>query len=142
MAYMILFRGLGLQANRFAVPDAPVVGQTVSLQLAAWYNDGGTITNFAAALAAGVPVGLSAVATGTVGGPNVTHFPPPPGLPNGLGNIVLALPRPQLSIIQNGMNVILTWPTNVAGFHLEFATNLASPVFWNTNSSGPVVGGG
>jgi uncharacterized repeat protein (TIGR03803 family) len=45
---------------------------------------------------------------------------------------------PELSIIQSGTNVILAWPTNAAGFTLEFATNLVSPV-WNTNLPAPVV---
>jgi hypothetical protein len=39
----------------------------------------------------------------------------------------------------SGGNVILTWPTNAAGFTLEFATNLVSPTVWNTNSTAPVV---
>jgi uncharacterized repeat protein (TIGR03803 family) len=48
-------------------------------------------------------------------------------------------PPPQLTIIPSGANVILTWPTNAAGFTLEFATNLVSPTVWNTNSTAPVV---
>jgi hypothetical protein len=46
---------------------------------------------------------------------------------------------PQLTIIRSGTNVTLTWPTNATGFTLEFATNLVSPIFWNTNSAAPVV---
>jgi hypothetical protein len=46
---------------------------------------------------------------------------------------------PQLTIIRSGTNVTLTWPTNATGFTLEFATNLVSPIFWNTNSPAPVV---
>jgi uncharacterized repeat protein (TIGR03803 family) len=46
---------------------------------------------------------------------------------------------PQLTITPSGTNVILTWPTNAAGFTLEFATNLVSPVVWSTNSTAPVV---
>jgi hypothetical protein len=45
---------------------------------------------------------------------------------------------PVLSIRPSGTNVILTWPTNAAGFTLVSATNLASPV-WITNSPAPVV---
>jgi uncharacterized repeat protein (TIGR03803 family) len=48
-------------------------------------------------------------------------------------------PPPQLTIIPSGANVILTWPTNAAGFTLEFATNLVSPAVWNTNSTAPVI---
>jgi uncharacterized repeat protein (TIGR03803 family) len=52
--------------------------------------------------------------------------------------------RPQLTITSSGTNVILTWPTNVAGFDytgytLQSTTNLASPVVWSTNSPAPVV---
>jgi uncharacterized repeat protein (TIGR03803 family) len=45
---------------------------------------------------------------------------------------------PQLTINLSGNNVILAWPTNAAGFTLEFATNLVSPV-WNTNLPAPFV---
>jgi uncharacterized repeat protein (TIGR03803 family) len=52
--------------------------------------------------------------------------------------------RPQLTITPSGTNVILSWPTNVAGFDytgytLESTTNLASPAVWSTNSPVPVV---
>lgn len=40
---------------------------------------------------------------------------------------------PQLTITPSGANVILTWPTNFAGYTLEFATNLVSPIAWNAN---------
>jgi uncharacterized repeat protein (TIGR03803 family) len=46
---------------------------------------------------------------------------------------------PQLAIALSGANVILTWPTNAAGFSLESATNLVPPVVWSTNSTAPVV---
>jgi hypothetical protein len=45
---------------------------------------------------------------------------------------------PQLAIIRSEANVILTWPTNAAGFILQSTTNLVSPV-WNTNFPAPVV---
>ena len=51
---------------------------------------------------------------------------------------------PQLTIFPSGTNVILSWPTNVAGFSytgytLQSATNLDSPEVWTTNSPAPVV---
>jgi uncharacterized repeat protein (TIGR03803 family) len=51
--------------------------------------------------------------------------------------------RPQLTITPSETNVILTWPTNYAGFDytgytLESTTNLVSAV-WATNSPAPVV---
>lgn len=45
---------------------------------------------------------------------------------------------PQLTITPSGANVILTWPTNAAGFALQSTTNLASSV-WITNFPAPVV---
>jgi len=52
--------------------------------------------------------------------------------------------RPQLTIVPSGTNVILTWPTNVAGFDyagytLQSAANLVSRAVWITNSPAPVV---
>jgi uncharacterized repeat protein (TIGR03803 family) len=51
----------------------------------------------------------------------------------------LSLPLPLLTIIPSGVNVILTWPTNAAGFILQSTTNLVSPAVWITNSPAPVV---
>src|ERR1044071_5904591 len=52
--------------------------------------------------------------------------------------------RPQLTITSSGTNVILTWPTNVAGFDytgytLRSTTNLVPPAVWSTNSPVPVI---
>jgi uncharacterized repeat protein (TIGR03803 family) len=56
----------------------------------------------------------------------------------------LSFPPPQLTIIPSGSTMILTWPTNYAGFSysgyaLQSTTNLVSPAVWATNSSAPVV---
>jgi uncharacterized repeat protein (TIGR03803 family) len=50
---------------------------------------------------------------------------------------------PQLSIIPSELDVILSWPTNYAGFdytgyRVQSTTNLVSPV-WTTNLPAPVV---
>jgi uncharacterized repeat protein (TIGR03803 family) len=50
---------------------------------------------------------------------------------------------PHLAIITSAQNVVLTWPTNYAGFDysgysLQTTTNLFSPV-WNANVPAPVV---
>jgi hypothetical protein len=66
---------------------------TATLQLYAWYNEGGAITSYASALADGVPTGVSSPAniSGLGGGsPPATA----PTLPEGLGNIVVAVPEP------------------------------------------------
>jgi len=52
--------------------------------------------------------------------------------------------RPQLRITPSGADVVLTWPTNFAGFDytgytLQSSTDLVSPAVWNTNSPVPVV---
>jgi uncharacterized repeat protein (TIGR03803 family) len=52
--------------------------------------------------------------------------------------------RPQLSIIPSETNVILSWPTNYAGFDYtgytwQSTTNLGSSAVWATNSPAPVV---
>ena len=68
----------------------------------------------------------------------------------GWGNVfrlALVPEPPELTIIGYGANVILTWPTNATGFNntafiVEFATNLASPTVWKTNSAPTIVIGG
>jgi len=57
---------------------------------------------------------------------------------SGAGTIFSISMQPQLTIIPSGANVILTWPTNYAGFTLQSATNLVSPA-WTTNSPAPVI---
>jgi hypothetical protein len=56
--------------------------------------------------------------------------------------IVGTAPQPQLTIIPSGANVILTWPTNAAGFTLQSTTNLVAPAVWSIVSPGPIVIGG
>jgi hypothetical protein len=66
---------------------------TATLQIYAWYNEGGAITSYPAALADGVPTGFSAVANITSlggGSPPATA----PGLPESLGNIAVSVPEP------------------------------------------------
>jgi uncharacterized repeat protein (TIGR03803 family) len=56
--------------------------------------------------------------------------------------IVGTAPQPQLTIIPSGANVILTWPTNAAGFTLQSTTNLVAPAVWSIVSPEPIVIGG
>ncbi len=53
--------------------------------------------------------------------------------------LVGTAPPPLLTIISSGANVVLTWPTDAAGFTLQSTTNLVSPVVWSTVSPAPVV---
>jgi uncharacterized repeat protein (TIGR03803 family) len=48
-------------------------------------------------------------------------------------------PAPTLTLFRSGVNVVLTWPTNAAGFTLQSTTNLVSPAVWITNFPAPVV---
>jgi uncharacterized repeat protein (TIGR03803 family) len=54
-----------------------------------------------------------------------------------LGSV--SAPAPTLTIVPSGTNVILTWPTDAAGFTLQSTTNLVSPVIWTNVSPGAVV---
>jgi hypothetical protein len=52
--------------------------------------------------------------------------------------------RPQLTVTLSGASVILSWPTNVAGFDytgytLQSTTNLVSPTVWAPVSPAPLV---
>jgi uncharacterized repeat protein (TIGR03803 family) len=52
------------------------------------------------------------------------------------------VPQPQLTLIPSWPYVILTWPTNYAGFTLQSTPDLGSSAVWSANSSPPVVIGG
>jgi len=57
----------------------------------------------------------------------------------GSGTIFSISLPPQLAITASGPNVILTWPTNVAGLTLQSTPSLVVPVAWTPVSPGPVV---
>ena len=66
---------------------------------------------------------------------------------SGNGTVFSISFQPQLGISLSGTNVILSWPTNVAGFdytryQLQAATNLDPSVVWSTNSPAPFVSNG
>lgn len=60
---------------------------------------------------------------------------------NNLGTVfrLTILPPPQLTILASGGNITLAWPTNAVLLTLQFATNLAPPTIWNTNSILPII---
>lgn len=49
---------------------------------------------------------------------------------------------PQVALIFNGGNVLLSWPTNAAGFALQSSTNLALESDWINVSLSPILIGG
>jgi hypothetical protein len=78
-------------------PAGTLAGTVATVQLYAWYNDGGTITSYATALADGVPTGSSITENVSLGGPNATGpDTTPPGLPTpqNLSFNVTATPEP------------------------------------------------
>ncbi len=78
------------------------LGGTVTVQLYAWYNDGGTITSYAQAVANAVPAGFSN--PGNVGLYfNLNGTPPPSPLPQTIGNFNLFMPIPEPSTMALGV---------------------------------------
>ncbi len=79
-------------------PSGTLAGAAATVQLYAWYNDGGTITSYDMAVADGVPAGFSATESLTTGGPNVTGPPSTASAltnPGGVLNFsVSAIPEP------------------------------------------------
>jgi uncharacterized repeat protein (TIGR03803 family) len=66
------------------------------------------------------------------------------GPKSGYGTVFRMSFEPQLSIAPSGPDLILTWPTNYAGFdytsyHLQSTTNLGSSAVWATNLPAPVI---
>jgi uncharacterized repeat protein (TIGR03803 family) len=66
------------------------------------------------------------------------------GGPSGNGTVFSISLQPQLAITRSEMNVVLTWPTNFAGFDytghtLQSTTNLGPSAAWTTNLPAPVV---
>lgn len=91
------------------VPGTTGGGQAATVQVYAWYNDGGTITSYAAAQAANVPTGFSATGNISTGGP-LTGAPPafPASLPvgtgaNQIGNFSVSATVPEPSTIALGV---------------------------------------
>jgi uncharacterized repeat protein (TIGR03803 family) len=48
-------------------------------------------------------------------------------------------PVARLTLERSGADVIIKWPTNAAGFTLQFTTNLASAAEWSTVSPAPAI---
>jgi len=46
---------------------------------------------------------------------------------------------PRIGIVRSGNNVVMTWTTNVTGYTMEFATNLAPTEDWVTNPTAPGI---
>jgi hypothetical protein len=80
-------------------------GQTATVQLYAWYNDGGMYTSYSAAAAVpngAIPTGFSAAANDVTGGSGAPAGTPTT-LPSGMGNIVVSSTVPEPSTIALGV---------------------------------------
>jgi len=62
-------------------------GQAATVQAYAWYNEGGTVTTYAAAKAAGLPTGFSATANVASLGGGFSGATQPPGFPAAMPNM-------------------------------------------------------
>jgi hypothetical protein len=51
------------------------------------------------------------------------------------------VPAPVLTVVQTP-GLALEWPTNAGGYHVQFATNLLSPVVWQRFSGNPTTNAG
>ncbi len=60
----------------------------------------------------------------------------------GSGMLFRIVMPPTLTIAQGGNQLVLSWPTNAAGFVLEAADSLSSSTTWSTNSDTPIITGG
>jgi hypothetical protein len=91
--------------NSFAtIPGVPG-GAAATLEIVAWYNGNGEYTNYAAALAAGVPAGVSTTATVILG----DSMGDAPDLTNGITSFSLAISQvipPSLPLVLNGAQMV------------------------------------
>jgi hypothetical protein len=150
--YATNYGGVGATEGRFTGgTGVPVAGwapcASRDVKVAGWSSDLGPVFN--SAWLASAPnsgfFGVSSLGTMSTGGFDGTNTWPTTGMfgsATGIktGFVLLsALPnKPQLTIVLEGANIVLAWPTNYAGFILQVTTNLGSSV-WTTSPSVPVV---
>lgn len=99
------------------------------------------VHNFTGGSDGDTPIGSLFLSGNTLYG--MAQYDGNPG-PAGNGTVFSISFVPQLSITSLQTNVVLAWPTNVAGFNyagftLQYATNLVPPVVWSVVSPTPVV---
>jgi S-formylglutathione hydrolase FrmB len=56
--------------------------------------------------------------------------------------VLVIIPPPLLAVLRQGANLVLSWPTNWAGFTLQSTTNAVVSPGWISNMPPPVVSGG
>jgi hypothetical protein len=111
-------------------------GSVATVQLRVWYNDGGLITSYDAAMAAGVPAGFSPTANVTVGG---TSSSGPPDSPTDVTCVIGSFSfgttpsfKPPVigSLSLSGPNLLLNGTNYYSGFpyYVLTSTNLSLPL--------------
>jgi len=94
-------------------------------------TDAGCNANFTAILSPPVPAGDLICATGTEPGGSTSEFSQ---------SIIVVQPR--LAFSSSAGKYQISWPSLVAGFHLECANNLAPPTYWTTVTNAVVLTNG
>lgn len=84
-----------------------------------------------------VPVGTHTIVAAARDNSDAWNFSRPLTIIVGGG----ALPRPAIQIGRSGSNVVLTWPTNAAGFVLETTSSLSLAPAWTPVSASPSMVG-
>jgi uncharacterized repeat protein (TIGR03803 family) len=95
-------------------------GFTTLYSFSATNNAGGTNLDGAHPVGGLLVVGTSFYGTASAGGTA------------GFGTIFSVAESPVLSIALSGTNAVLTWPAHIAGYNLEWTTNLDTPQIWNS----------
>jgi hypothetical protein len=146
--YATNYGGAGTEGRFNGGSIVPVAGwapkASRDVEVAGWSSDLGPVFN--SAWLTSEPTsgffGISFPGTMQAGGFDGTNMWPTTGMFGGATGIqtgfvlLSALPKPQLTIVHAGTNVVLAWSTNYAGFSLQVNTDLGSSV-WTTNSSIP-----
>jgi uncharacterized repeat protein (TIGR03803 family) len=94
-------------------------GFTMLHSFSATNNAGGTNLDGAHPMGGLLTVGSSFYGTASAGGTA------------GFGTIFSITESPILTIALSGTNAVLTWPAHIAGYNLEWTTNLNAPGAWN-----------
>ena len=119
----------------YAFVPGTAPGGTATVQVYAWYNAGGSISNFVSAVEAGVPAGYSATATVTGLGGAAGHAPPtfPANLPIALlGNISLIIqPYQQPPVVTWNPAGPITYGTALTGAQLNASANVGGTFVYN-----------